>query len=110
MHTYIHMSLQGVCLSSRGFVRGLFLWKVLFRGVVRSLSVRTLPLQLNITFNIRFHMFQRNFKSVTSHALGPLLLSQTVTPSRTPPLSSVTYFILWSREPNHAVESSDRSL
>src|SRR6218665_2658010 len=62
MHTYIHMSLQGVCLSSRGFVRGLFLWKVLFRGVVRSLSVRTLPLQLNITFNIRFHMFQRNFK------------------------------------------------
>src|SRR6218665_71855 len=31
--------------------------------------------------------------SVTSHALGPLPLSQTATPSRTPSPSSVTYFM-----------------
>src|SRR6218665_3911831 len=31
--------------------------------------------------------------SVTSHALDPLPLSQTVTPSRTPSPSSVTYFM-----------------
>ena len=33
------------------------------------------------------------FVSVTSHALDPLPLSQTVTPSRTPSPSSVTYFM-----------------
>src|SRR6218665_1946277 len=38
VHAYIHMSLQGVCLSSRGvlfreFCLGLFVWKVL-SGVV----------------------------------------------------------------------------
>jgi len=32
-------------------------------------------------------------KSVTSHALGPLPLSQTDTPSRTTSPSSVTYFM-----------------
>src|SRR6218665_3217692 len=31
--------------------------------------------------------------SVTSHALGPLPWSQTVTPTRTPSPSSVTYFM-----------------
>src|SRR6218665_3589657 len=41
--------------------------------------------KVNITLNFMFHMYDKNFKSVTSHALNPLLLlSQTVTPSRTP--------------------------
>ena len=35
----------------------------------------------------------KNVISVTSHALYPLPLSQTVTPSRTPSPSSVTYFM-----------------
>ncbi len=35
----------------------------------------------------------KKFISVTSHALDPLPLSQTVTPSRTPSPSSVTYFM-----------------
>src|SRR6218665_3427173 len=39
-----------------------------------------------------FHMYDKKFKSVTSHALGPPPLSQTVTPSRIPSPSSVTYF------------------
>src|SRR6218665_345982 len=29
--------------------------------------------KLNITFNFRFHMYEQNLKSVTSHALGPTL-------------------------------------
>jgi len=36
-------------------------------------------------------MYENSFYSVTSHALRPLPLSQTVSPSRTP--SSVTYFM-----------------
>src|SRR6218665_1307188 len=91
MHRY--MSLQGVCVISRG---------VLFGGLARCfLSVRfrpgwflSVPLlseyinynrKLNITFNFRFHMYEIFLESVMSHALGPLPpLSQTVTPSRTP--------------------------
>ena len=46
--------------------------------------------KLNITFNFRFHMYEKCFKSVTSHLLP---LSQTVTPPRTPPPSSMTYFM-----------------
>src|SRR6218665_3379604 len=41
-----------------------------------------------------FHMYDNKFISVKSHALYPLPLSQTVTPSRTPSTpSSVTYFM-----------------
>ena len=47
--------------------------------------------KLNITLNFRFHMYDNKFISVNSHALDPL--SQTVTPSRIPPPSSVTYFM-----------------
>src|SRR6218665_1831383 len=39
--------------------------------------------KLNITLNFMFHMYDRNCISVTSHALYPLHLSQTVTHSRT---------------------------
>jgi len=39
-----------------------------------------------------FHMYDTKFISVSSHALDPPL-PQTVTPSRTPTPSSVTYFI-----------------
>jgi len=40
-----------------------------------------------------FHMYDKKIISVTSHALDRLSLSQTVTPSPTPPPSSVTYFM-----------------
>src|SRR6218665_3389683 len=40
-----------------------------------------------------FHMYDKKFISVTSHALDPLSLSQTVTLSQTPSPSSVTYFM-----------------
>src|SRR6218665_197710 len=41
--------------------------------------------KVNITLNFMFHMYDlKKFISVTSHALNPLPLSQTVTPSRTP--------------------------
>ena len=49
--------------------------------------------KLNITLNFMFHMYDKKSISVTSHALYPHPLSQTVTPSRTPPPSSVTYFV-----------------
>jgi len=38
-------------------------------------------------------MYDKKCISVTSHTLDPSLLSQTVTLSRTPPPSSVTYFM-----------------
>jgi len=49
--------------------------------------------KLNITLNFMFRMYDKKFISVTSHALSPLPLSQTVTPSRTPSPSSMTYFM-----------------
>src|SRR6218665_1122188 len=78
-------------------VRGVLVWRVLsgdfcLEGFVRG-GFCPFPLlpeyiccnrKLNITFNYRFHMYEQNLKNVTSHALGPLPLSQTVTPSRTP--------------------------
>src|SRR6218665_1297706 len=40
--------------------------------------------KLNITLNFTFNMYDKKYISVTSHALDTLLLSQTVTPTRTP--------------------------
>jgi len=40
--------------------------------------------KLKIILNFMFHMYDKFFISVTSHALDPLPLSQTVTLSRTP--------------------------
>src|SRR6218665_1800858 len=77
MHTY--MSLQRVCVSSWGFLfRG---WSGVFclEGFVRG-GFCPSPLlseyihyniKLDITFNLRFHMYEIFLKSVTSHALGP---------------------------------------
>src|SRR6218665_1342756 len=89
MHTY--MSLQGVCVSWRGFLFG-GLSGGFLSGRFRPGGFCPFPLlseyihynrKLNITFNFRFHMYEF-FYSVTSHAFGPPPLSQTVTPSRTP--------------------------
>src|SRR6218665_3164479 len=97
MHTY--MSYRGFVLVRGGFCSGVCLGVFCLEGFVRG-GFYPSPLlseyihynrKLNITFNFRFHMHEIFFKSVTSHALGPLPLSQTVTPSRTP--SSVTYFM-----------------
>src|SRR6218665_2962139 len=76
---------EGFCPGAS--VRGSFVWKVL-SGVV---FVHT-PLseyicynrKLKITLNFMFHMYEKKIISVTSHALDPLPLSQTVTLSRTP--------------------------
>ena len=45
-----------------------------------------------------FHVYDKKFISVTSHALYPLPLSQTVTPSRTPP-PCVHRDVLYGRPP-----------
>src|SRR6218665_2209269 len=100
MHTY--MSLQGVCVSSRGFLFGGLSGVFCLEGFVRGDFCPSTLLsenihynrKPNITFNFRFHMYEIFLKSVMSHALGPPLpLSQTVTPYRTPSPSSVTYFM-----------------
>ena len=43
-----------------------------------------------------FRMYDKKFRSVTSHALYPLSLSQTVTPSRTPSPPSRAWRTLWT--------------
>src|SRR6218665_1584622 len=64
---------------SGGFVRGGFcLFPLLSEYICYNRK-------LNIALNFMFHMYDNFFRSVTSHALDPLPLSQTVTPSRTPP-------------------------
>src|SRR6218665_608509 len=49
--------------------------------------------KLNITLNFMFHIYDKKCISGTSLALDPFHLSQTVTLSRTPSPSSVTYFM-----------------
>src|SRR6218665_1627772 len=91
MHT--NMSLQGVCVSSWGFLfvglSGGFCLEGFVRGGFCSSPLLSEYIhynrKLNITLNFRFHMYEIFVKSVTSHALGPpSRLSQTVTPFRTP--------------------------
>src|SRR6218665_2427137 len=99
MHTY--MFLQGVCVSSRGFLfgglSGVFCLEGFVRGGFCPSSLLSEYIhynkKLNITFNFRFHMYEICCKSVTSHALGP---SSPVTNCHTfsdPSPSSVTYFM-----------------
>src|SRR6218665_1821231 len=91
--TYIHMSLQGLFVLVRwSFCPGDFVWVFCLEGFVWGGFCPSTLLseyirynrKVNITFNFRFHMYEKNFKSVTSHTLGSLPMSQTVTPSRTP--------------------------
>src|SRR6218665_3739888 len=62
MHTY--MSLQGVCVSSRGFLPGVCLGVFCLKGFVRSGFVRNTSeyicynRKLNITLNFRFRMYE----------------------------------------------------
>src|SRR6218665_2501409 len=90
VHEYIHMSLQGVCLCSRGFLSGVFLsgrscpgWFLSVPFLSEYMYIRY-NMKLNITFNFRFYMYKTFFKSMTSHALRHLPLSQTVPPTRPP--------------------------
>src|SRR6218665_566830 len=98
LHTY--MSLQGFVLVRGGFCSGVCLGVFCLEGFVRGGFCPSTLLseyihynrKLNITFNFRFHMYEIFLKSVTSHALGPPPLSQTVTFSDPLP-SSVAYFM-----------------
>src|SRR6218665_1376618 len=58
------------------FVMGFFVWKALSEvfdySPLRSEYVRY-NIKLNITFNFRFHMYDKKCKSVTSHDLPPLV-------------------------------------
>src|SRR6218665_2022955 len=70
-----------------GFVRESFVWKVLsgwFLFVLVLSEYICYIRKLNITLNFMFRMHDKKIISVTSHALYPLPLSQTVTPSRIP--------------------------
>ena len=92
IHTYICLYRE-VCLSSRGFLSGefcpgFFVCKVLF-GVFLSVTLLSEYIRynrkLNITFNFRFHMYKKIQKCDVTCSWTPPL-SQTVTPTRTPPL------------------------
>src|SRR6218665_3277105 len=77
-----------------GFCQGVFVWKVLSGVVFPVLSEYICYIRkLNNSLNFMFRMYDNFFRSVTSHALYHLPLSQTVAPSRTPSPSSVTYFM-----------------
>ena|SRR6218665_1221493 len=77
--------LSGVFLSGRGgFCPSLLLSEYMYIHYNRK---------LNITFNFRFHMYEIFFKSVTSHALGPLPCHKLSHLLGYPPPSSVTYFM-----------------
>src|SRR6218665_708750 len=79
---------SGVCLGFfglEGFIRGGFCPSPLLSEYIHY------NIKLNITCNFRFHMYEIFCKSVTSHALGPPPLAQTVTPSRTPLERDVLY-------------------
>src|SRR6218665_3875320 len=85
------------CTNSASIVRGGFCPGVSSGGLLSGrfcpgwfLSVPVLSeyicynRKLNITLKFMFRMYDTKFISVTSRALYPLPLSQTVTPSRTP--------------------------
>src|SRR6218665_1576718 len=76
MHTYNTYVFTG-SLSSRGFLSGGFLSGRFCSGWFLSIPLLSNYIRynrkLNITFNFRFHMYEKNLKSVTSHALGPPL-------------------------------------
>src|SRR6218665_2239329 len=98
MHTY--MSLQGVCVSSRGFLFGGLSGVFCLEGFVRGGFCPSPVLseyihynrKLNSTFNFSFHMYEFFLKcDVTcswppppchklSHLLGPSLLEHDISP------------------------------
>src|SRR6218665_1867374 len=90
-----HRPLCKFCLNcSRGLLFGVVSWGLFMSGRFCPgwiLSVLVLSeyicyiRKLNITLNFMFRMYDKKCISVTSHALYPSPLSQTVTPSRTPP-------------------------
>src|SRR6218665_3643286 len=89
MHTYICLYKE-IYLSLRGFLSGGFCPEGFVRGNFFPSPLLSEYIdynrKLNITFNFRFHMYEKNLNSVMSHALGepPHPLSQTVTLSQTP--------------------------
>ena len=74
------------CLE--GFVRGGFYpFPLLSKNICYNRK-------LNITFNFMFHMYDNKMcKCDATCSLRPIPPSKTVTPSRTPSPSSVTYFV-----------------
>src|SRR6218665_2199585 len=99
MHT--HMSLQGVCVSSRGFLFGVCLGVFCLEGFVRGGFCPSPFLseyihfnrKLNITFNFRFHMYGIFLKfDVTCSWTTPPPVTNCHTFSDPSP-SSVTYFM-----------------
>src|SRR6218665_3870466 len=70
MHTYICLYRE-VCLSSRGFLFGVFCLGWILSVPLLSEYTRY-NRKLNITFKFRFHLYEKNLERVTSHALGPL--------------------------------------
>ena len=80
--------LSGGPLSGR-FCPGWFL------SVPLSATIHLLQQKVkhHFKFHVSYDMYDKKFISVTSHVLDPLPLSQTVTLSRTPSPSSVTYFM-----------------
>src|SRR6218665_641662 len=74
---------------SRGFCPGVLSGVVFIYSPVILSECICYNKKVNITLYFMFHMYDlKKFISVTSHAFDPL--SQTVTPSRTPPPSRVT--------------------
>src|SRR6218665_2285107 len=86
---------------SGGFCQEVFCLEGFIRGWLLSISVMSEYIcyirKLNITLNFMFHKCGKKSINVMSHALYPLPLSQTVTPSRTP--SPLERDVLYGRPP-----------
>src|SRR6218665_203685 len=89
----MEVCLSSLCLGSfvpdflsGWFCSGRFLYVPLLSEYIRYNR------KLNITFHFRFHMYEKNLKSVTSHALGPPPSVINCHTFSDPLPSSVTYF------------------
>src|SRR6218665_3743170 len=74
------------------FVRGFSLEGFVLDGFCPSPLLSEYIRKINITFNFRFCIYEIFFQARHHMLLDPLPPSQTVTPSRIPSPSSVTYF------------------
>lgn len=77
-----------------------------YRHLVQIMKIKIITFNYvrkqNITFNFKFHMQEKNFTSVTSHALGPVIIIMLLDPFLChrlspplglPPPSSVMFFM-----------------
>src|SRR6218665_2997437 len=76
---------NSISIVRGGFCPGVFVWVGFCSVPLRSQYI-CYNSKLNIALNFMFHMYDKNlYKRDVTYSLPPSPLSQTVTPSRTPP-------------------------